>query len=81
MNKVMEMDRFEAKDLYLASFLKAKGLSLIDTRRSNGRVFFIFGNKEKAQDLLKQFYNGGSINISLYTKALYDLKTLIHMRQ
>lgn len=74
----MEMKSFETRDLYLASYLKSKGLHLIDTRRENGRVFFAFENKEKAEELRKEFYNGGTVSISLFTKAIQDLKSIIY---
>ena len=80
MAKLMEMDGFETKDLYLSAYLKAKGLSLVDTRRDGSRVFFVFENKEKAGDLLREFFNGGKVSVSLFVKAISDLKTLIHMR-
>ena len=80
--RTMEIDKeniFESKDLYFSAYCKAKGLILIDTRRSNGRVFFIFDNKKKAESLLREFFNGdGMVNISLFTKALQDLKTIIY---
>ena len=76
---IMEMETmFKTRDLYLASFLKAKGLSLLDTRRENARVFFIFEDKEKAEGLKKEFFNGGVVSISLFTKAVQDLKSLIY---
>jgi len=76
----MEINQFETKDLYLSAYLKAKGLSLADTRRDGSRVFFIFEDKEKAENLLKEFFNGGRVSVSLFVKAISDLKTLIHMR-
>jgi hypothetical protein len=80
MAKIMEMDRFETKDLYLSAYLKAKGLSLLDTRRDGSRVFFVFGDKEEAANLLKEFFNGGKVSVSLFVKAISDLKTLIYMK-
>ena len=69
---------FRSKDLYLSAFLKARGLDLIDTWREGNKVFFIFEDKRKAEELLKDFCNGGLVNISLFTKAIQDLKTLIY---
>ena len=80
MAKVMEMDKFETKDLYLSAYLKARGLHLIDTRRDGSRVFFIFKNRGKGEDLLREFFGDGKVDVSLFVKAISDLKTLIHMR-
>ena len=79
--KVMDMSKentFKSKDLYLCAFLKASGLDLTDTWREGNKVFFIFEDKRKAEELLKEFCSGGVVNISLFTKAIQDLKTLIY---
>lgn len=79
MFRVMEMGNstYETKDLYIAAFLRARGLELVGTRRNGSRVFFCFRGKNEAENLTRDFLNGAQVDVSLYTKAIQDLKTII----
>ncbi len=72
-------ESFATHDFYLSAYLKAKGLPLLGARRAGHRVIFTFPDKEKALLYVSEFFNGGLICVSLYTKAIQDLKTLINM--
>ena len=71
------MNDFSTSDLYLAAFLKAKGLKLIDKKTEGKKVFFIFEDRKDREDLVRQFFNDGLVNITAFKSAIQDLKTMI----
>lgn len=74
----MNNARYFTTDFYLAAFLRAKGLKLIEVMKENGRSTFVFeGNIEK-DNLIKDFYNNGLIEVGFYKNALQDIKAIIH---
>ena len=71
------MDTYMTSDLYLSAFLKAKGLKLIDKKTEGRKVTFIFEDKKDREDLIRQFFNGGLVNITVFKSAIQDLKTMV----
>lgn len=64
-------------DLYLGAFLKAKGFKLIDKKVEGKKVIFIFEDREDKEELLRQFFNDGLVNVTAFKNALQDLKTIV----
>lgn len=66
------------RDLYLAGFLKAKGIPLVGAERQGGSVVFNFEPSDTADDLISQFIEDrATINVKAYKHALKDLKSII----
>ena len=73
------MDSFITSDLYLAGYLKAYGLAVIDYSRDTQdprRVNFFFEETPRRKELHKAFYNGGLVEIRNFINAIKDLKSL-----
>jgi len=65
-------------DLYLASYLKARGLKLASIEREGKRSRFIFSDKPERREMVTDFYNDVPMGISAFIHALEDLKGAIH---
>jgi len=72
------METYTTGDLYLAAFLKAKGWELIDNRRVGQKVNFIFADRSDRDMFIREYFNGGKVNITVFRNALQDLKTIIY---
>jgi hypothetical protein len=72
------MDRsYATSDLYLASYLKARGLTLRDTQREGRRAVFVFADRGDRLDLVRDFYNDGTVQVSAFVHAMQDLKGVV----
>jgi len=63
--------------LYLSAFLKAKGMRLLDKRRDGEKFVFIFDDRADRQQLIREFFNDGMVNITAFKNAIQDLKTMV----
>ena len=73
-----ECESYVTTDLYLASFLKAQGLKLIDTEREGRRVSFVFEDRSDRKDAVSAFYNDGVVRVNDFTHAIQDLKAVVY---
>jgi hypothetical protein len=71
------MDTYMTSDLYLSAFLKAKGFKLITKKTEGKKVIFVFEDQENREVLIRQFFNGGLVNITAFKSALQDLKVIV----
>ena len=71
------MDTYKTSDLYLSAFLKAKGLRLLDKRRAGEKYVFIFDDRPDREELIREFFNDGQVNITAFKSAIQDLKTMV----
>ncbi len=70
-------NHFVTADLYLASFLKAKGHKYIDLRTGR-QVKFVFANSEKLQKHINGFYNNDDVvKANDFCHALKDFKQIV----
>lgn len=69
---------YPVSDFYLAAFLKARGLKLLETIREGRRVTFIFEDRADRTTLTKDFYNDGSVQVNPFIHAIQDLKSIIY---
>ena len=65
-------------DLYLAAFLVARKVKLLDTQKTDRRTTFLFENSPKVKQLTKDFCNDEKVGVASYNRALRDLKSLIY---
>lgn len=71
--------QYTCSDLYLAAYLKAHGIELLDYSRDvhdPRRVNFSFQDSLRRKELHREFYNGGIIEIRSFINAIKDLKSL-----
>jgi len=73
----MNNSTYLTSDLWLAAFLKAKGLKIIRVEGSNRKASFVFEDTPERKDLIEEFYNNGPIGITIIKNAMLDLKSAI----
>ncbi len=73
-----EERRYATSDFYLASFLKAKDLRLVDLEREGRRTTFIFEDSDGRKELIREFYNNGTIKVNAFKNSIQDLKAIIY---
>jgi len=70
--------KYETQDLYLAAFLHAHGIKLVEVEHEGRRAFFVFGTPEKCKELVLKYYNGdASCNAREFARSLQELKAAI----
>jgi hypothetical protein len=77
MKKIKNGNVYETCDLYLSSFLKAKGVKLIDKYKVKEKVQFVFEERDDRKSLIRDFFNNGSVGVTLFRSSLQDLKTIL----
>ena len=65
-------------DLYLASFLKARGFRLVETEREGRRVAFVFEDREDRKSAIREFYDDGLVRVNDFKHAIQDLKAAVY---
>lgn len=68
---------FFTSDIWLAAFLKAKGIKLDRIEGESRKALFVFENPENGVDLIRQFYNDSQIGILAIKNAMADVKSAI----
>jgi len=76
--KKMSEATYETTDLYLGCFLKARGLKLRDARRDGRRTTFVFDDRPDRAELIREFYNDGTVRVNDFKNALQDLKAIVY---
>jgi hypothetical protein len=74
----MSSPTYETTDLYLGSYLKARGIRLLNVRRDGRRTTFEFEDSPARPDLVLEFYNDGVVHINAFKNALQDLKAIVY---
>lgn len=69
---------YPVSDFYLAAYLKAKDIKLINVNRDGKRVTFIFEDKSDCAQFAKDFYNDGNVKVNPFIHAIQDLKSIIY---
>ena len=67
---------YGTSNIWLAAFLKAKGMKLTGTEREGRRCVFLFEDRPDREQLVLEFSNNTFVNA--YRHALDDLKSLIY---
>jgi len=78
MNK--ESDTYNTCDLYLAAFLRAKGIKLIEVDGPEKKARFRFENTKETHKLAKGFYKNAQVGITDYNHSLRDFKSMLFNR-
>ena len=70
---------FETKDFYLACFLKAKGIKLLNASGEKMRDIVFKFQVENSEKLINDFYNENELIPAIkFVNAIRDLKALCH---
>jgi hypothetical protein len=69
---------YGTSDIWLAAYLKAKGLRLVGTEREGRRCCFLFEDRPDREHLVLDFVNQGVVEIAPYRHALDDLKAIVY---
>ena len=70
---------YQTQDLYLAAFLKARGLKLVRIGRRGNIALFFFEHTDDIPRILTSFYNGKElINANNLIGSIRDLKSIFH---
>ncbi len=73
----MKNGLFFTSDIWIAAWLKAKGLKINRIEGESRRAVFVFENTENGEDLIKQFYSDSQIGILAIKNAMADVKSAI----
>lgn len=68
---------FQTSDLYLAAYIKAKGIPLDNFHAVGGKVFFTFEDDGQIQGLLREYFSNQKVGVLNYKASLKDLKGVI----
>ena len=74
---VQIMEIYKTSDLYLSAYLKAKGLRLKDKHQTGNKFVFIFEDRDDREQLIRDFFNDGTVSITAFKNAIQDLKTMV----
>ena len=69
---------YSTQDFWLASFLRVKGLKIIDVRKEKNHSVFVFEDTENRESYIKAFYNNALVEVGSLKTAVQDLKSIIH---
>ncbi|MFZ3386507.1 MAG: DUF5659 domain-containing protein [Candidatus Hydromicrobium sp.] len=70
---------FKTKDFYLACFLKAKGIKLLNASGEKMRDIVFTFQVENSEKLINDFYNENELIPAIkFVNAIRDLKVLCH---
>lgn len=70
-------DKFITADIYLSSFLRAKGYRFEDIRTGR-QIKFVFPNSEELQKHIKGYYNNDDlVRANELFRCLRDLKAIV----
>ena len=69
---------FRSSDLFLSAYLMARGTRLLGHVWRGSRAVFLFEGPSDPQPLVREFWNGGLVNVSDFVQALRVLKSLLY---
>lgn len=74
------MNTYSTTDMYLASYLKAKGRELLDVEKDKGRMTFIFNDDDaQMKQIVVDYYDGkGQVEPRFLIDAIKNMKSLTH---
>ena len=74
-----ENGKYKTGDMYLASFLRASGLNVLDVTRDGRKAIFHFSGGESTKRIILEYYNEESMISALkFINAFHAMKNLIH---
>lgn len=77
---MLTLETYLTSDIWIASYLRARGARLTGTTRSGSRVIFEFEDRDHCEQLAMEYVNGGAVEVNSLKAAWNDLKTIIFER-
>jgi len=71
------MKIYGTSDLYLAAYLKSKGMGIMDREVEGRRITFLFEDTPEREKLVRDFFNNGTVSVADYVHALQDVKSVV----
>ncbi len=69
---------YPTPDLNVAAFLLENGFQIMDAKRCNGKVIFIFSDPGKSADeVARSYFNGAQVVAVRFADRLRNLKTVV----
>jgi hypothetical protein len=77
--QTVEQSSVDTRDVYLASFRRARGYELAEVRREGSRCVFHFRDRADRRAAMDEFYRGeGAISALSLVEAIRQMKSIIH---
>jgi len=68
---------YKVSDLYLAAYLRARGVTFFRAEVNQRKVLFLFEHRADIERLVQDFFNNSPIPVVDYRNSLRDFKALI----
>jgi uncharacterized protein DUF5659 len=69
-------EAFEAQDLNLASFIRCRGFTVVDIRRENDKIIFVFQDCIDLRRAIVEYVNDGAIAVQSFCATQRNFKSL-----
>ena len=69
---------YKTQDLYLAAFVKAEGMSIVEVEKDDKRGYFIFRDQTSRPELVNSFFNDAMVSVNDFKNALRDCKQMLY---
>lgn len=80
--RVVDLEHeIDTTDLYFASYLFVLGRELVHLGKSKGKVYFIFGTKDRTKDRSDWISGSGQVSGKRYSEAVKTIRGMIHDAQ
>lgn len=76
----MHSQIYESPDLYLVAFLRSHGCTLRKINPLGAQVHFCLEGKN-IQQLVRAYFNNGSVNVLSFTQAIRELRNIVKNRE
>lgn len=73
------MGKYLTRNLAEASYLQAKGQKIIGKEKQGDKVKIIFSDSKELQNLIMEYYNGGTVEAKLLFDNFRSIKDYIFM--
>ncbi len=75
-------EHYETTDLWISAFLLSSGGKLIDSYRQNGRIVFIFEDRERNEKLVQEYLaKRAKVVAKDFVDAFRGIKSLLYQVQ
>jgi hypothetical protein len=69
---------YKTKDIYIASFLKARNVPLVSFEKDGSAIVFVFTDQGNVGELVGDYFRGGIVEAQRFKGALKELKSAIY---
>jgi hypothetical protein len=73
-----DQTHYKTRDIYLAAFLKARDVPLESFEKEGEAVVFVFRDLGNVEDLVEEYFCGGTVQAQRFKSELKGLKSAIY---